>query len=191
MNDIIWCEKENAEKCESNSLEVADYGRRFPRSYWSFLGLASEKKWYGTHSDKPDGVWDKTTADMMLELAEAVHPVFRSSSALKRRELRSKGGGKKTIHFNGSEQNVELILRTIISANPLSTHGAVADMCTEVSKDTMASEKPESYDLMESMEMLTLVPMNGNGETCCKNTSNNLNNYLTTRSYPNYVLTLV
>ena len=26
---------------------------------WSFLGLGSEKKWYGTYSDKPDGDWDK------------------------------------------------------------------------------------------------------------------------------------
>ena len=47
--------------------------------------------------------------------------------------------GKKTIHFNGSEQNVELILRTVTSANQLSIYGAVADMCREVSNDTMAS----------------------------------------------------
>ena len=40
----------------------------------------------------------------------------------------SKGGGKKTIHFNGSEAIIELILRTIISANQLSVYGAVADM---------------------------------------------------------------
>ena len=53
----------------------------------------------------------------------------------------------KTIHFNGSEQNVELILGTVISANELSIYGAVADMCTEVSKDTMASVKLEAHDL--------------------------------------------
>ena len=37
--------------------------------------------------------------------------------------MKSKGGGgKKTIHYNGSEENVELILRTIISAaSPVST----------------------------------------------------------------------
>ena len=65
---------------------------------------------------------------MMLEFAETAHPMFRASSALERGELRSKGGGKKTIHFNGSEQNVELILRTVMSANQLSIFGAVADM---------------------------------------------------------------
>ena len=32
----------------------------------------------------------------------------------------SEGGGKKTIHYNGSEETVELILRTVISVNQLS-----------------------------------------------------------------------
>ena len=75
--------------------------------HWSFLGPGSEKKWYGTCSDKPDGVWDKFAEDMMLEFAEVAHLIFRASSALERGELRSKEGSKKTVHFNGGEQNVE------------------------------------------------------------------------------------
>ena len=90
-------------------------------------------------------------------MIETAHPIFRASSALER-ELRSKGGGKKTIHFNGSEQHVELILRTIISANQLSIYGAVTDMCTEVSKDTMASGKAEAHDLLQTMENPTEPP---------------------------------
>ena len=42
---------------------------------------------------------------MMIEFSETAHPIFRASSALERRELRSKEGSKMTIHFNGSEQN--------------------------------------------------------------------------------------
>ena len=76
---------------------------------------------------------------MILEFAETIHPMFRASSALEKRELRSKGGDKKTILFNGGEENVEPILRTIISPNHFSIYGAAADMCREVSKDTMAS----------------------------------------------------
>ena len=72
------------------------------------------------------------------------------------RELRSKARGKKTIHFNGGEQNVELILRTVTSANQLC--GAIANMCTEVSKDTMASGKPEEHDPLETMETPTEPP---------------------------------
>ena len=88
---------------------------------------------------------------MMIEFSETAHPIFRASSALEREEVRSKEGSKMTIHFNGSEQNVELIPRTVISANQLSMYGAVADMCREVSKDTMASVKPETHDPLESM----------------------------------------
>ena len=51
------------------------------------------------------------------------HPIFRASSAFERGELRSKGGRKYT-YFNGSEENIELLLRTIISANQLSVYGA-------------------------------------------------------------------
>ena len=157
FNDITWREKENEEKCISNAHEVANYALRFLRGHWSFLGPGSEKKSYGT-SDKPDGVWDRMAEEMLLNFSESGHPIFRATSALERRELRSKVGGKKTIHFNGNEQNVELILRTVISANQLSIYGAVADMCTEVSKDTTASGKPEAHDPLETMEIPTEPP---------------------------------
>ena len=102
--------------------------------------------------------WDKSAEDMMLEFAETIHPLFRASSALERGELRSKGEDKKTIYFNGSEQNVEMILRTVMSANQLSIIGAVADMCREVSKDTMASGKLEAQDPLETMKIPTESP---------------------------------
>ena len=62
----MWGEQENEEKCKSNSCEVANHALRFPRGHWSFLGLGSEKKWYGTYSDKPDGVWDEAAVEMMI-----------------------------------------------------------------------------------------------------------------------------
>ena len=63
--------------------------------------------------------------------------------------------------FSGSEQNVELIIRTVISANQLTIYGAVADMCRDVSKDIMASGKPEAHaalDPVETMEIPTEHP---------------------------------
>ena len=41
--------------------------------------------------------------------AESGHPVFRASCALERGELKSKGKGVKPIHFNGSDETIELI----------------------------------------------------------------------------------
>ena len=69
---------------------------------------------------------------MLLNFAETKHPIFRGTSALERGDLRSKGGGKKSIHFNGSTQNIELLLQVVISVNQLSIYGAVADMIEEL-----------------------------------------------------------
>ena len=68
---------------------------------------------------------------MMLNFAESGHPVFRASSALERGELKSKGKGVNSIHFEGSDNTIELILRTVVSVKQLSVHGAVADLRRE------------------------------------------------------------
>ena len=97
----------------------------------------------------------------MIEFSETAHPIVLASSALERGELRSKGEGKKTIHFNGREQNVEMILRTVMSANQLSIYGAVADFCTVVSKDTMASGKLEAHEAQDPLETMEIATQPG------------------------------
>ena len=72
------------------------------------------------------------------------HPIFHATSPLRRVELKSKGGGKKTIHYNGSEEDVESILRTIISVNQLRIYEAVADLCNALEPDYAESEICES-----------------------------------------------
>ena len=154
-NDIARREKGNKEKCEYNSQTVANYARKFPRGHWSFLGLGSEEKWYGTHTDKPDGSWDRMAVEMMTNFSGSGQPTFRASNAFERGELRSKGGGKKSIHFNGSHENIDLLLRTVISENQLSVYGAIADLCNEVPKGLSALVKPAAPDHLEKMETPT------------------------------------
>ena len=60
--------------------------KRFPAERWSFLGPESETKWYSTEL-------------MMIKLRESGHPVFRATSPLSRGTLKSKGGGKLSVHF--------------------------------------------------------------------------------------------
>ena len=67
----------------------------------------------------------------MLTFAESKHPVFRSTSPLSRGVLKSKGGGKLSIHCCADSGTIESVFRTIISVNQLSLHGAVAEMCEE------------------------------------------------------------
>ena len=55
FNDIVWDAKRNDELCVNNSKTIQEYAERFPRGYWSFLGPGSEKTWYKTCSDKPNG----------------------------------------------------------------------------------------------------------------------------------------
>ena len=133
----------------------------------------------------------------MLNFAESSHPRLRATSVLERGELRSKEKRNNSIHFKGSEENIELILRTVISVNQLSINGAVPDLCKELSKGSRASGKPDAYEYLGkwkfplNLQLLTLIPTQSRRETCCKNMSVNSNNYLMTRSYPNCALTLV
>ena len=55
-----------------------------PVLHWSFLGLGSEKKWYGTHVHKPNGDWDDVADIVMIDFSESGHLVFRGSSALEK-----------------------------------------------------------------------------------------------------------
>ena len=148
-NIIAWREKGNTEKCEYNSQTIANCARKFPRGHWSFLGPRSEEKWYGTYTDKPDGPWDQTAENMMAKLSGSGHPIFRATSAFERGDLRSKAHGKKSIQLNGSDENIELLLRTVISANQPSAHGAAANLCNELSEDFGDSEKPDAPDRLE------------------------------------------
>ena len=67
----------------------------------------------------------------MLTFAESTHPVFRSTSPLSRGVLKSKGGGKLSIHYCADPGTIETVFRTIVSANQLSLYGAVAEICEE------------------------------------------------------------
>ena len=158
-NDIDWRRRGNRKYCIANSVKITGYARGFPQGRWSFLGSGFEKKWYETHTHKRDGERDKNPEGMMmLNFAESGHPVSRATSALEREELRSTGKGKKSIHFNGSEENIELILRTVISVNHLSVYGAELDLCEELARDSEGTGKPGATGNLESTVIPTEFP---------------------------------
>ena len=101
FNDISCGTKDNEKKC---------------------IGHGSEKKWYSTKEDSPQGIWDNIAEKMLFDIAERGCPIFRATTPLSRGQLRSKGHGKLSI---------ETIFRIIVSANQLSLYGAVAEMCEE------------------------------------------------------------
>ena len=99
FNDICCGSRDNEKECESNAQLVSIYAKRFGIGQWSFLCPGSEKKWYSISADSPQGEWDRTAEKMMLEFGESKHPVFRATSPLSRGQLKSKGGGKLSIHY--------------------------------------------------------------------------------------------
>ena len=133
FNDISWGSKDNEQECELSAKLVSIYARRFSPRRWSFLGPGSEKKWYSTHVDRPQGEWDRVAELMMIKFRESGHPALRSMSPLSRGVLKSKGGGKMSIHFCADGETIETVFRAIISVNQLSIYGAVSDLCDECS----------------------------------------------------------
>ena len=156
--------------CIANSQIVAEYTRRFAHGHWSCLGLGSEKKWYGTHTYKPNREWDRVAEDMIINFSESGHPAFRESSAFVGGFLRSKGKGKLSILFCGDDTTVEVVLRTIISVNQLSVYGAVADMCdklawrisdcSERTGKLVAQDNPETMVILADLMATNKSPRN-------------------------------
>ena len=132
FNDVVWDAKGNKERCEYNYRQL----RFMLANSLAVIGLSwsLDLKRNGTERTltKPDGSWNQSPENKLLNFSGSSHPIFRASCALERGELRSK---EERRHFNGSHENIELLLCTVISANQLSVYGAIADLCNEVPKD--------------------------------------------------------
>ena len=129
FDDISWGSKDNKKERESNAQLVSLYAKRFGAGQWSFFGLGSEKKRFSISADSPQGEWVKIAERMLLEFVESGHPVLRATSPLSRGVLKSKGGGKLSIHYCAELETIKTVFRTLISVNQFSLHGALAEMC--------------------------------------------------------------
>ena len=98
----------------------------------------------------------------MLTFAESKHPIFRSTSPSSRGVLKSKGGGKLSIHFCADGERVETVFRTIISVNQLSVYGAVSDLCEKYGTCQARTGRPvlagQSGPLFEPARLLMTTP---------------------------------
>ena len=97
-NDMGWTKNGNSAECVSNSKQVSDYAKEFPRGHWSFLGPGNEEKWFGTYAHKPEGKWHQQANQMIDQFQQSGHPIFRGTHALDRVVL-MRGWGRNTIHF--------------------------------------------------------------------------------------------
>ena len=108
FNDISCGRRDNEQECLVNARLVSLYARKFGKGQWSFIGLGSERKWFFLlKEDSPQGNWDKLAEQMLLEFAESECPIFRATTPLSRGQLKSKGGGKLSIHFAADQETIE------------------------------------------------------------------------------------
>ena len=99
FNDIFCDRYDNKDECLRNANIVKTFAGRFGIGQWSFIGPGSEKKWYPSENS-PQGASDHIAEEMLLQFAESGHPIFRATTPLSRGQLKSKGRGKVSIHFN-------------------------------------------------------------------------------------------
>ena len=95
---------DNEQECESSANLVSEILTR----------KMVQKRWYSAHDSKPQGEWNRVAELMMIKFSESGHPVFRATSSLSRGTLKSKGGGKLSVHFCADEGTIETFFRTII-----------------------------------------------------------------------------
>ena len=95
------------------------------------------------------------------KFAESGCPIFRATTPLSRGQLRSKRHGKLSIHFAATQATIETVFRIIVSANPLSLYGAVANMCEEYESRHDRSGRPDKVmgQSIVLSEIKTEVPL--------------------------------
>ena len=143
FNDISCDRKGNNEECLANARVVKVLAKKFGIGQLSLIGPGSEKKWYSAEENSPQGAWDHIADEMLLELEESVHPIFRATIPLSRGKLNSKGHGKLSIHFAADYPTIETVFRILVSANQLSLYGAVATICEEFEAHQDRSWEPD------------------------------------------------
>ena len=129
-NGVDKTNTENYKECFSNSEKVKDFAKRFPLGH---SAQEKKKKWYGTHTCKPQGKWNSAADVMVDNFKDSRHPVCRTTSTLDRCFLEKKSG-RCLVQFNAESANVELLFRKINSANQLNIYGAVANWCDELTQ---------------------------------------------------------
>ena len=122
----------------------------------------SEKRWYGIYDDT-HWILNTNSGENASEHDISGNPIFRCTRALERGQFRSKEEVKEK-HFTACEENVQLLLKMVMSVNQLSFYGAIADMIQGLLEDQVAPGRPVASDQKEQKILIQLpiaeVPSN-------------------------------
>ena len=117
--------------------------KKFGIGQWSFIGPGSEKKWYSTEENSPEGAWGHIADEMLFRIRRKRTSYFLATTPFSRCKLKSKGHGKLSIHFTADYSTSETIFRIIAFANQLRISEAVANICEEFEAHQGRSGQPD------------------------------------------------
>ena len=117
--------------------------RRFGIGQWSFIGPGSEKKWSSGEENNPQGISDQIADEMLLEFEKGDILFSVQQLHCPKKNLKSRGHGKLSIHYCADQITIETIFRIIVFANQLSLCGAVASMSEEFEFHQDRSGQPD------------------------------------------------
>ena len=133
FNDIYLDKKGYEDTCNTTSRKIKEYASRFNDGHWAFLGHGEESKWYQGCAINCGGKLDLRASQMVEDFENSRHPVFQGISPLGRGILKRENN-RNTVDFNGEYDNIDLLYRTVHSANQLCIYGAVTKWCGKQSR---------------------------------------------------------
>ena len=82
-------------------------------------------------NSKENGTASQSDVD---QIQQSGHLPYSEAQVRFGREVLKRKSGRNTVHLTADSGNIELMLRTIHSANQLSVHGAVSCWCTDLAE---------------------------------------------------------
>ena len=162
FDDILWGAEDNEQDCNANADLVSFSARGFAAGRWSFFELGSEKKWYSTHIDRPQGEWDRVAVLMMINSEKADTQFCEPRVHCPEERSKAKEGENYQYTSVLMVIRLKLFFRTIISVNQLSIYGAVLDLCDEYRICQARTERlvlaEQSDPLFEPASLLMTTP---------------------------------
>ena len=147
-NDIDLSQKKTMKNFgKHTSSSVAKFAKHFPEGSGHSSEMDLKKKGVLRPLINQMVYGDNFAKELMTLFAESGHPVFRGTSPSSRGPLKSKGGGKTSIHYNAEPATAELFLRIIVSVNQLSIQEAIAGWCQELAQRVEA-HSPQSTETL-------------------------------------------
>ena len=147
FNDIVWGSEDNERECDANAALVSVFATRFPAGRWSFFGPGSEKKWYCTYIDRPQGEWDRIAELMMIKNLENADTQF-SDPRVHCPEERSKE--KEMENYQYTFALIGIRLKLFFAQLFLSISSVSTDQSQICVKNTVAVKQEQGDLLLQS-----------------------------------------